>query len=213
MKVYAFSGLGADERVFEGLEIEHDFIPVKWIEPYKKESLSDYSKRLSSPIDTTEEFCLLGVSFGGLIAIEVEKSLSPKTVILISSAETKSQIKPWFRWAGKTKLFSLIPKSWLKPPKLFLKWLFGAKDTALLYRILDDTDLDFTKWAIQQFTTWENKMRPLNCLKIHGTKDKLIPIDLSTNTVAIENGHHFMIRDRSKEISKIINKHLKSIKR
>lgn len=65
MKIYGISGLGADKRVFEFLTLDDEFIPINWIAPHKKEPIKEYSKRISTVIDTHNDFCLIGVSFGG----------------------------------------------------------------------------------------------------------------------------------------------------
>ena len=48
-------------------------IPVEWIKPKKKEPIIGYSKRLIKEyeIGNDQEFGILGVSFGGLIATEI----------------------------------------------------------------------------------------------------------------------------------------------
>jgi len=72
--VYFISGLGADERVFQFLdlsEIEHRFI--KWNVPQKNESLPSYCKRLTEQINVQQEVILIGISFGGMIAQEITK--------------------------------------------------------------------------------------------------------------------------------------------
>jgi len=77
--VYFISGLGADERVFQFIDltkIEHYFI--KWNEPKKDESLSEYCLKLTEQIDKTNGIILIGVSFGGIIAQEILKSFLVK---------------------------------------------------------------------------------------------------------------------------------------
>jgi len=77
MKIYCISGLGADRRVFKNLKLEAELIFVDWIIPKKKEHISSYASRLATVINQDEEFGLLGVSFGGLIAVEMNKVLIP----------------------------------------------------------------------------------------------------------------------------------------
>ncbi|WP_291966115.1 hypothetical protein [Maribacter sp.] len=81
----------------------------------------------------------------------------------------------------------------------------GAHNSKLFYEILYDTDLSFVKWALQEFTAWQNTITSTKVLKINGTKDKLIPPRGKTRTKLIEGGEHFMIFDRAEEISEIIN--------
>ena len=92
MKIYAFSGLGTDERIFRQLALDHELIPVKWINPLPKEKLSSYAQRLGEQIDQSEPFALLGVSFGGMLVSELVKTLNPEKVILISSASTRFEL-------------------------------------------------------------------------------------------------------------------------
>jgi pimeloyl-ACP methyl ester carboxylesterase len=210
LKIYGISGLGADKRVFDFLTLENEFIPIDWISPHKNEPIKDYSKRLSSVIDIENDFCLIGVSFGGLIATEISQILNPKTTILISSAHTKNELRPIFRWLGKTQLIRVIPTFLFDPPRLIAKYIFGAKNTKLLSDILDDTDLSFAKWAVNELTNWRNTTQLKNVLKINGTKDKLIPPKGNTKMELIDKGEHFMIVDRANEISKIINDKIKT---
>ena len=117
MKIYAISGLGADERVFKFLKLNAHIEVLHWIKPKRDESIQDYALRLSSKINTDEKFCLMGVSFGGLIAIEISKILNPELTILISSAKTESELPLIYKTFGKTKISKFLPKAFFDPPK------------------------------------------------------------------------------------------------
>lgn len=211
MKLYGISGLGADKRVFQNLSLDYELIPVDWIEPKKNETIENYSIRLSRKIDTTKKFGIIGVSFGGLVAVEISKKLNPALTILISSAETYKELRVIYQLFGKSKLVNLIPAKLFDPPRRIAHWIFGAKNKQLLSQILDDTDLNFAKWAVKELVNWKNEERLTNpILKIGGTHDKLI--SAKRNTKLIERGEHFMIVDRADEISEIINEWLFSIK-
>lgn len=212
MKIYGISGLGADKRVFQYLQLNCKFIPIDWIPPLEKESIENYSLRLAKAINTKEDFGILGVSFGGLVATEISIQLNPKLTVLISTAETQQELRSIYRFFGKTGIIDWLPKQLFDPPRFLAHWVFGTQQKKLLNAILDDTDLGFAKWAIQALLTWKNTKAINNpCLKISGTKDKLIPPSCSKNTVLIENGAHFMIVDRADEISEIINRELEKL--
>lgn len=153
MKIYGISGLGADKRVFEYLKFEDEFVPIDWITPHKNESLENYALRLSKIINTKEQFGLLGLSFGGLIAVEISKQLKPQCTILISSVETRKDLPLIYRVLGKSKLLKIIPPSFFKPPKKLAYYFFGAKNKALLQSIINEADLRFVKWATQALLT------------------------------------------------------------
>lgn len=211
MKIYALSGLGADQRVFQFLNIEHQLIPLIWKTPFKDESIESYSERLAEKMDTSEDFALLGVSFGGLVAIEISKILSPKTTILISSIETKNDLKPIYRFFAKTNSIDLIPSLFFKPPLALMCYLFGTNQKKLLGDILNDTDLMFAKWATKELINWKNNVVLDSVLKISGSKDKLLSSSIDAKTKNVIDGEHFMIVDRADEISEIINSFLEQL--
>ena len=205
MKLYGFSGLGADERVFKFLSLNCKFIPIKWIKPISEESIEEYSLRISKIINTDEEFGLLGVSFGGLIAVEVSKILTPKITILISSAETYQDLPFLIRLFGFTKVINILPKTTFRIPPIIAQYFFSTPNKTLLKAILKDSDLDFTKWAIKELSSWKNVQYLSQSLKISGSKDKVIPPKKNRDIYIIEDGGHFMIVDKADEVSSIIN--------
>ena len=211
MKIFAISGLGADKRVFQFLSLNHDLIPVDWIRPKKRESIIEYSKRLIKEykIGSEQNFGILGVSFGGLIATEISKLTNPKFTILISSVETRNELSGILKIFGKSRLIELIPKRLLKPPKSIAHFMLGVENKKLLNSILEDTDLYFSKWAIRELISWKNQSSLPNLIKIGGTKDKLLP-PKGENTILINGGGHFMIVDKAKEVSGIINENIKT---
>lgn len=207
MTVYGISGLGADERVFRFLDLSCKIDPIKWIKPNTKEDIKSYALRLSEQIKA-DEFILIAVSFGGLIAVELNKILKPKFTILISSAETKRDLSLMYRLVGKTGLIKIIPAYFFKLPHEVAVWLFGARNKKLLGEIIKDTDLEFTKWAIDQLTKWQNQERFDSLVKIHGTSDKLIRYKNSNHTIPLKDGEHFMVVDNAGEISRMIEDEL-----
>ena len=208
MKLYAISGLGADKRVYQYLKLKHELIHLDWITPKKNERISDYAKRLSKPIDTSKPFGLIGLSFGGIVATEIAKQLNPKVTVLISSAETKNELRTLYRIFGKILLIKLVPLFCFNMPRKIAYYLFGAQNKKLLKAILDDADMYFTKWAVSQLIIWENTIRLKHVIKINGEVDKLIPLKNHKNTITIKNGEHFMIVDKAKEVSDLINSNL-----
>ena len=110
---------------------------------------------------------------------------------------------------GKSKLIELVPESLLNPPKVITRFIFGTDKKELLDSIIDDTDVSFMKWALRELMNWRNQSKMPCLIKIGGTKDKLLP-PKGGNTILIDKGGHFMIVDRAKEISDIINREIKT---
>lgn len=202
--VYCLCGLGADERIFSKLTWEPDINVhyINWIIPEKEEPLNVYAKRMASKITTNEDFTLIGVSFGGIMAIEIAKIIPVKKLILISSVETHRQIPTWMKLCGKLKLYALIPTGVLhdiRPLKLFEpieNYFLGAFEDdqkALANEYRKKVDPHYLKWSIKQILNWKNKWIPENLDHIHGTADKIFPIKNVTPTHSIKEGRHFML--------------------
>ncbi len=87
MNAYFISGMAADERLFKEIMLPSAYKLqfLSWITPLCKESLSNYASRLANKIDRTEPFILIGLSMGGMMAVEIAKTLHPEKIILISS--------------------------------------------------------------------------------------------------------------------------------
>lgn len=210
MKIFAISGLGADKRVFEDLTLNYELTYIDWISPHKNENIMAYSKRLIAEykIDNYSTIGIIGLSFGGLIATEISKIVKPTFTILISSVSTKDELSIGLRLLGKSKIIEFIPHQCFRIPKPIAHFMFGTKRKKMLNTILNQSDLFFTKWAIIELLNWQNKTLISPLIKISGTKDKLLP-PKGINYFLIEKGEHFMIVDRAKEISTLLNQLLK----
>ena len=147
-KVYVFSGLGVDRRVFQNISfrnIDHEF--VDWISPSSNEPIADYAKRIAEKLKA-EKPILVGLSFGGMIAVEVSKIMDTETVILIASAKTKYELPKRYKILSKLGIIKLLPSKVLKHHNFVTDWFFGVssqKDKRLLGQILKETDSDFLK--------------------------------------------------------------------
>lgn len=202
--LFFLSGLGADKRVFEYLDLRAYKVHfMEWIDPLDDESITDYAIRLSGKI-TIPNPILIGVSFGGLVAIEIGKQMATEKIIIISSARTKENL-PTTALYRRLMLHRFLPTRFIKKPNKILFWLFGVKNKKerdLLRDIMADTDERFFRWAIHQIMIWENEMLLDNTVHIHGLKDRLIPF--TTADYPIADGGHLMIMTHAAEIDVIL---------
>jgi pimeloyl-ACP methyl ester carboxylesterase len=204
-EIYLFSGLGADQRAFKALDLSgYKTTFIKWTSPGVNESIEDYAKRLTSQIKS-EKPILIGLSFGGMMTLEVAKFIDTEKIILISSAKSRKEIPFYFKLSGTLHLYKLMPSSFLNKPNFIVHWFFGTKtksERILLNDIIKDTDPVFLKWAIGRIAHWTNSKVQKNLYHIHGTKDRLLP--LVHADLVIKGGGHFMILNRAEEITKMV---------
>lgn len=209
-KLYIFSGLGADRRVFKYLDFSgFDVTFIEWIAPKNNEAIEEYAKRLTQQIHS-EKPILIGLSFGGIMATEVAKQIQTEKIILIASAKTKNEVPFYYRFMGVLQLHKLVPAQLMKQANFFSFWLFGIKkeeDKKLLKSILLDTDSKFLKWAIHAIVSWKNMIAPQNCFHIHGSSDKILPLQFVKADSIVEGGGHFMTINKPEELSLIIRQY------
>ena len=191
---------------FEGFEVVH----IDWDLPLENETLQNYALRISENIKD-ENAILIGLSFGGIISVEISKIKKFKKVFLLSSAKTKFEIPFYYRFLGKLNLLRIIPSSILKRVNSLTYLVFGAKtnfEKNLLKDIIKNTDKHFLKWALHQIMNWKNENYSENIVHIQGDSDFILPHNFVKYDYLIKGGTHFMTLNQSKEIETIIIENL-----
>ncbi len=208
-RIFYFTGLGADERAFANLKIKTTLtqINVSWLKPEKDEELGNYSQRLTKKYGIKNGDVLVGLSFGGLVVTEINKTIKPALSILISSAATRKELPLLYRMAGKLNLEKIIPKALLNKPGRLKYYLFSLKKPEhkrLFDEIITDADIYFVRWAVGIILHWKNDKRPENLFKIHGTADRIMPVHKASSNFIIKGGSHFLTWENADDVSSII---------
>lgn len=202
--LYLLSGLGADERLFgnfhpANVTLHH----VHWIEPESGESIHHYAGRLAAQIHEPNPI-LLGVSFGGMMAIEISRHIEVRKIILVSSACTRKALPKLYRISGALGLPRIIPKPLLS---LRLDTMLGIQtdeERLLSDAMVKSCSARFLRWGMNEIATWKNQTCPNNVVSIHGNADRMLPLHHAD--YLIDKGGHFMIYNRGKEIAEIVEK-------
>lgn len=211
-QVFCLSGLGADYRIFGKLKLnDAELVHIPWVDFDKHDEIGCYAQKMSAKIPG-EEPIILGVSFGGMLAVEIAKLRKTKKVIIVSSAKTKEEI------AGSGGNFmqflikhNMLPTGLMKIPNSVMYKKFGAvtdDEKKLLASILKDTDTHFVKWAFKAMQIWSNSTYTENLTHIHGTDDHIILSEHIKPDYWIKGGTHLMIYNRAEEIAHIVNQHI-----
>lgn len=208
--IYLVSGLGADQRIFQMLKFEgYRPVHIRWLRPHRGESIEAYALRLTAQIKTDKPI-IIGLSFGGMIAIEIAKQIPVTKVVLLSSVKDFYEVPPYFRVFRWFPIHRIFPfKSILWAIYGFAYWVFGVNDPderKLLKVILLDTDPHFLKWALHRVVTWKNETVPKNLSHIHGLCDRIFPALFVEPDFTLEQAGHLMVFDRAAEISQLITK-------
>jgi pimeloyl-ACP methyl ester carboxylesterase len=212
--IYCISGLGADHRVFQKLFVEDaELHYIEWLQPQSPtEPLDAYADRMVQLIKH-DDAILLGVSFGGMMAIELAKRIKVRAVILIASIKSHQELPWWMKSCGVLKLDQLLPRKPLRTYRGFRlirplqNYFLGASTTEekkIANEFRDKVDPVYLKWSINKVLNWKNNWVPGAIYHIHGDRDKLFPIKKIRPTHVIRDGGHFMIMSKYTEISEII---------
>ena len=209
--IYCISGLGADERVFSHLHIEgHQINYLPWLLPRTKEPIHEYAKRMSESI-IAEKPILMGLSFGGMMSIEIAKLMPVEKVILISSIKSTRELPVLMKWAGRLRINKLLPMRSYKVLEPLQNWCLGItteEEKNLLHAYRRNISQVYMNWAINEILNWRNDWQPSKLFHIHGDDDKIFPIKKTYPTYVIPGGGHFMIMNKAEEVSSYINKAL-----
>lgn len=214
--VYCISGLGADERIFskiawpEGICVHY----LHWLTPqHPQEPMEHYARRMSAAI-TEPNPILMGASFGGIMSIEISRLIPVQKIVLLSSITSYRELPWWMRTCGKLKLDAVLPRkgNFRKRLPLHLfhpvqNFFLGAESEEakkLAAEFRDKVDAAYLKWSIHQILNWKNDGVDVPFVQIHGNRDKLFPISNVSPTHVVENTGHFMIFQRSSEVSRLL---------
>ena len=210
MTLYFISGLGADKEAFSRIILENiEIVHVEWVAHEKGDTIATYSKKLLSQINQKKPFVLVGLSFGGIIAQELNKLIKPQKTIIISSVNHNQQF-PFYYQLGKY-IVPLLSDGFFKKSNFIINYLFGAKgkSVTVLSNILKANNPDFVKWCVVELLRWRKKEETQNLITIHGTNDRIIPYHPCDYT--IENGSHFMVYSKAALVQKILQKEIDMI--
>ncbi len=214
-RIYCISGLGADEKIFEGIIPHEDtFVYLQWLQPNHREDIQSYADRMSQNITPEESPILLGVSFGGMIAIEIARRRAVKALVLISSVKTYNELPRWMRISGHLNLHKLIPTRFSKLTEGFDNRQLGIKtkyEVMIVNGYRKQANATMMAWGVKEVLKWKNSEIPENCIHIHGSEDRVFPIRNIRPTHIIDGGSHIMILNRKEEIKRIISMELHKI--
>lgn len=214
--IYCIPGFGADERIFSKLTINANLKFINWLNPSRNETLPSYVGRMSAMIDE-EEPIIIGVSFGGMIALEIAKTRAIKQMFLVSSVKCCKELPGKMKLVGKLRLNKIFPLKNIQRNQRFFKianrrlGAFTAEEQEFANAYRKNVNSDYLTWSSNQIVNWKNTAYPQNIIHIQGDRDLVFPIKNLTPTHIIKGGTHMMVVNRPQEVSNIINAHLQTL--
>ena len=210
--IYFLPGLAANASIFKNIKLDTDRFEMyflEWMIPFEEESISDYALRFCSKVNHSNAV-LVGVSFGGIIAQEMNLVHNFRKIVIISSVKTRQELPLHLQLAGKTKVYKLMPTSFFAQNiDLLSKYAFGkpiVKRLDLYKQYLSITDKRYLDWAIKQVVSWYQEQSDSNLVHIHGDKDLIFPIENINDSIVVKGGTHIMILNKYKWLNENLPK-------
>jgi len=206
-RIVLFPGLGTDPRLFDRQQraLGDDLECPGWLIPEPCESFDGYTRRWARRLEPrpgdTRPLFIGGVSFGGMVAMQMARHLRPQAVILIGSCRSAAA-KPK-RWQAARRIGDLIPDRLLGKRvfalgALWVSLLDGLDDTnrSLMMQMAGDSDPDRIRWSGHACADWQ--LMPQNdpgfppIHQIHGRHDPIIPLHAGDPDTVIPGGKHLI---------------------
>jgi pimeloyl-ACP methyl ester carboxylesterase len=175
---------------------------INWFPPHANETLTGYAGRIAAAIPARP--CIVaGVSFGGIVALEISRRIHPRACILISSIRHPRQLPPWLRF---WRMFagSHCPQ-WLKAigglSETFPRAIRTAS-TARLTKLAGNSGA-WHRWATSAVLDWQPDTATSDTpvIQIHGSADRTFPIRYTTPDVVVANGGHVLPLTHADEVA------------
>jgi pimeloyl-ACP methyl ester carboxylesterase len=211
-------GIGSDERLFES---QHRVFPnltvPKWIDPLAGEPLSSYAEHFARRLNIRRPFIIGGVSFGGMVALEMARHLKPQAVLLIASSQNSDFLPPPAKFL--ISKFPLLLKAMLSLARRFPSILlspFRVKNNehrGIFVEMYRAASRDFIFWAINAMNGWEGvERKKTKIFHVHGARDFLIPLKKVKPDKVVLDGGHLINLTHSREVNLLIKGYLRKLK-
>ncbi len=207
--LYLIPGQGSDYRIYRYFKFEEfDTVHVHYIVPMAGENMNAYAQRLARQIDTSRRYSIIGVSLGGMLAVEMSEFLNPEETVIISSAKNRYELPFRYRFMNKVPLNDAFGGTFLNATAPYAQILVEPdsrheRDTCL--SMLKNKNELFMERSVDMIVNWDRDSCSSDIFHIHGTADRTIPIENVKNVdVVIEGGSHMMTLTKGRTIAEII---------
>ena len=207
MKAYLIGGLAADGRVFRHIRLpeRYETVFLDWIIPEPGESLRSYALRMAEQMDQREEYVIVGVSFGGILAREISRRYPARKTILIASVPHHGHLPKYYRWMHRAGMARLVPISLIKKAVMLNRYFTSEteEDRNIVRSMVRAADDRFIRWAILAALEWEAEDE-VDCIHIHGSRDIVFPIRYTSPSHTIRSAGHLMVMENAADINRIL---------
>lgn len=214
-KIYLLPGMGADQRLYDHLDLKMAEVEIiDWKPAPKNSSLREYARLMLEHVEDPEDSIFGGTSMGGIVAREMAEIANPKSLILISSPATTEEFSALTRLGRKLKIWNLVNENYVEKLGLVFERLMQIKTSDgndVFNEMLRKADAPFLKWSVKRILEWERKEPYENYFQVVGEKDLLFSPGKMKSPIVIEKAGHMAVYENAREVGEAIDRYLRWI--
>ena len=197
--IILLSGMGATGRLFDLIRPGmSDLKSPDWIAPKPGETLNQYAARFADLVNPGVPCIVGGLSFGGMVALEMAPHLSCRHCVLIGSIRSPAELPLWVRVGARIARrlplwcfrFSIFAARCVPGPIL---WLVPM-DRREFLRDYTKSDPVFLRWALDAMLNWKPSTPgpDLAIHQIHGDNDPILFHTLTKPDTLVPGAGHLI---------------------
>lgn len=206
-------GLGVDGRLFEPQRaVLPDLLVPEWPSPEPRESLAHYAARMAAAVKAAESGPVVvgGVSFGGMLALEMSQHLDTRAVALIASCRSPRGVCLPLRFAEYPA--RVLPSALVSWSRVFAPLVVGRggvprEHRAMLIEMIRGVSVPLLRWGARAIMEWPGRDElavPVH--HIHGDRDWVIPVAGVKPTQVVHGGAHVLNLSHPDEVNGFLRK-------
>lgn len=204
MKVYLLPGIACDHHLFDRIDLGgFDVVKLDWPRFRRGTTLEEIALDLVPHINKSEPHILVGVSMGGMVAQELALITNPVKVILISTWTGPQEWPRFVRFGAAVGVQRVITNTAMKavwPVKRFLTGQDARTAEALREMALREGPQQIRR-GLSAIFRWRGSRWKGPVVRIHGDKDRLMPIQQLQPDHVVRGGAHAMVYCHANAVS------------
>jgi hypothetical protein len=150
----------------------------------------------------------MGLSFGGIMAVEIGKLIPSARLWLISTVKVRSELPFYMRFGKYLPLHKpflyLNPHHWMGAIENYNLSVENEEERRMVADYRKSVSNRYLRWALNEIVNWENNVPPFNAFQIHGGSDRIFPARRVHADVVVPGAGHFLVHNRAPVVSRLL---------
>lgn len=202
-------GMMADHRLLAEQQAAFpNLIIPPWPEHHPSDTIASFAEKIADPLRPIGPCVVGGVSFGGIVALELARHLNSPGCILISSISSPREMPFRFRIL---RPIGFLPEPAFNATTFAITRLFRSSMRRGVKRRSDQMLASpFFSWATRAILRWKGCDPAIPIAQIHGDSDLTFPIGLTQPDHVVKGAGHMLVATHSDIVNEFIKQFVAS---